>query len=304
MSASRSDGLDLGAVRLFLSVVELGSMSKAAARHRLAQPSATAKLQKLERQVGLSLLDRSRTGSTATPDGMRLVAACDHLLAAATQLIDRAAALGDERARFRIAATRHVAAHRLPEWVAELSPDIVRVDVVELDTLRVVQAIRAGDAPLGFIEGPHDPVGLGSAVVAAEQLVAVVGRPHRWARRRRPVTVQQVATSRLIVHRAGSGTRDVIEDALHPHVSIGSSDHVEVDSLAAARIAAVNGTGVAFLPRCLVGDDLRSGRLIEITIGSLEIVQPVRMIWRGERRPGGVASALVETIGSRSRDSS
>jgi DNA-binding transcriptional LysR family regulator len=44
-SIPSADGLDITSVRLFLDVVELGSVSKAAVRHRLAQPSATSRLQ-------------------------------------------------------------------------------------------------------------------------------------------------------------------------------------------------------------------------------------------------------------------
>ena len=65
------DDLDVASVRLFLTVAELGSVSKAAARHGVTQPSATARIQKLERAVGVQLLERSPTGSFVTADGQQ-----------------------------------------------------------------------------------------------------------------------------------------------------------------------------------------------------------------------------------------
>ena len=292
-----ADGLDLSAVRLFLSVVELGSVSKAAVRHSLAQPSATSKLQKLERQLGVSLLDRGPTGSRVTPTGFGLVAACAELLAAAVALGDRAAALRSGEGQLRIATTRHVAEHHLPEWISAIGNPDLHIELLELDTLRVVQAVRAGDAALGFTEGPHAPVGLRSEVVAAEELVPVVGPSHPWAGRRRAVTSSQVASTGLILTRTGSGTRDVIEDTLGPQGVGTHTEHIEVDTLAAARVAAVNGSGLAFLPRCRVDADVEAGRLFVVLIRSLSLVQSVRVVWRGGAPSMRSARQLVESLG-------
>ena len=45
--------LDLTSVALFLSVLELGSVSKAARRHGLSQPSTTSRLARLEEHLGV-----------------------------------------------------------------------------------------------------------------------------------------------------------------------------------------------------------------------------------------------------------
>lgn len=299
MASASADGLDLAAVRLFLSVVELGSVSKAAVRHSLAQPSATNKLQKLERQLGVSLLDRGPTGSRVTPSGLGLAPACAELLAAAVALGDRAAALRTDEAQLRIATTRHVAEHHLPEWIAATGSPDLRIELLEMDTLRVVQAVRAGDAALGFTEGPHAPVGLRSEVVATEELVPVVGPAHPWAGRRRSVTPSQIASTPLVLTRSGSGTRDVIEDALGTQRIDALREHIEVDTLAAARIAAASGTAVAFLPRCRVDADVEAGRLFVVPIRSLSLVQSVRVVWRGGAPSMRSARQLVEALGVR-----
>ncbi|MDG2232969.1 MAG: LysR family transcriptional regulator, partial [Ilumatobacter sp.] len=54
---------DLAALDLFRSVVDLGSVSRAAEAHGVAQPSASSRIRTLERQLGLRLLERSPTGS-------------------------------------------------------------------------------------------------------------------------------------------------------------------------------------------------------------------------------------------------
>ena len=98
------DGIDVSALRLFLAAVELGSVSKAGKRMRLSQPSATAKLQKLERQLGSKLLERTSTGSRPTAAGELLAASCSDVVAAATALVDRSEALRTARDVLTIAS--------------------------------------------------------------------------------------------------------------------------------------------------------------------------------------------------------
>jgi DNA-binding transcriptional LysR family regulator len=291
-----ADDLDVASVRLFLDVVELGSVSKAAVRHRLAQPSATSRLQKLERQLGVQLLDRAPTGSVATPAGVRLAPACADLVAAAAALVDRAETVAVEHQRLVLAVTRHVADHFLPAWIDTAPLADVRVDLVEGDTLAVASAVRSGAADLGCTDGPAAPLGLRSEVVAAEEIVPVVGRRHRWFERRRAVTGQELVAATLALPRAGSGTLDVVAAALAPFQFGDVGDRIEVPSSAAARIAALNGAAVAFLPRCRVAAELDRGTLTAVSVRDVVIEQRVRAIWRGVRPPAGPARGLLAAM--------
>lgn len=282
-SIAAVDALDVSALRLFLAVVELGSVSKAAIRHGLAQPSATAKLQKLERQLGVQLLDRGPSGSSATAAGVRLAPSCAELVAAAGALVASGEELRDEQRRLTIATTRHVADHFLPGWIAGCGMADVVVDLVEADTRSVAQSVRSSEAAVGFTDGPAAPLGLRSEVVASEEIVAVVGRPHRWFDRRRSVSGRELASATFVVGHRGSGTRDVIEHAVATHGLSAHGERVETTGSAAARLAAINGAGVAFLPRCRVAGDLQSDRLTVLNLRGIDVVQPVRAVWRGAR---------------------
>ena len=290
------DGLDLASVRLFLAVIELGSVSKAAERHSLSQPSATARLHKLERQLGVALLDRSPTGSHATGAGLRLASACTEVLTAAAALVDRADLLRDEQSHLPIATTRHVIDHFLADWITDAEVDGVRVDTLESDTLRVAQAVRSGEAVLGFTDGPRPPVGLRSEVVAREDLLPVVGRSHPWFGRRRSLPASALGTATLVRQRAGSGTRDVVDAALAEAGIATTGEEVEVPSATAARLAALTGVGVAFLPACRVARDLERGTLAVVPVLGGHIEQPVRVVWRGARPSVRAARRLLDAI--------
>jgi DNA-binding transcriptional LysR family regulator len=288
------DGIDPGALRLFLAAVELGSVSKAAARMRVAQPSATAKLHKLERQLGVTLLERTPTGSSPTDAGARLIPACDHALAAVTELVDRAESIRSAADQLEIASTRHIADHFLPGWLATLAG--VRVAVTELDTLGVARSVRNGEAQIGFTEGPAAPIGLRSHVVAVERVVAVVGRGHHWYGRRSTVTPGELVTATTIWSRPGSGTRDVVVAAFSEHGLGSSGEVIEVANASAARLAAMTGSGVAFLPECWVAPHLASGTLAPLPVREPVIELPVRVVWRGSRPTSAAARRLLADL--------
>lgn len=63
---------DLDALELLVSVAEMGSIGRAAARHDLSQPAVSLRLRALERQLRLVLLERSPSGSRLTAPAGRL----------------------------------------------------------------------------------------------------------------------------------------------------------------------------------------------------------------------------------------
>ncbi|HWS37293.1 MAG TPA: LysR family transcriptional regulator, partial [Actinoplanes sp.] len=101
---------DLPALDLLISVAETGSVGRAAQAHGITQPSASARLAKLERRLGVPLLVRSRRGSLLTPAGEAVVAWSHGVIDAAQTLADGVRTLrADRQARLRVSASLTVA---------------------------------------------------------------------------------------------------------------------------------------------------------------------------------------------------
>ncbi|MCC9620553.1 LysR substrate-binding domain-containing protein [Thalassospira sp. MA62] len=79
--------LDLGWLRIFEAVGRLGSLTQAASELGLSQPAVTYQIKRIEDQLGVSLLQRSRGGSRLTAAGKTLFDAVQESVAH----IDRAA---------------------------------------------------------------------------------------------------------------------------------------------------------------------------------------------------------------------
>lgn len=291
------DDLDVASVRLFLTVSELGSVSKAAARHGMTQPSATARIQKFERSVGVQLLERSPTGSLVTADGQQLLPWCQGVVTAAAALTEGARSLQQQTAlKLRLATTIDVANHLLPTWMAERPLGGVEIDLIEADTASVASLIRNGEVDLGLLGGPGAPLSLRSEIVDWFDLLAVARTDHPLAGQRRGVTGAQLAAADLILRRRGSGTLDVIEMALAQHELGVAGRATEVSSTGAARLSAMNGSGVALLPAPTVADDVATGRLVSLRLRNLEIRQPIRLAWKGTRPAHPAARLFLDHV--------
>lgn len=288
---------DLRSLEMLLAVAEQGSIGAAARALDIRQPSVTDRLQRLERHLGLALVERSPRGSRLTPEGVAVADWAREVLSASDQLEAGVAALRRTHdSQLRVSASLTVAEYLLPRWLADLrqsSPD-TGVALRMCNSGQAAQDVLHGDADLGFIEGPRTTRGLHTRVVAADALVIVVAPGHPWGRRRRPLGVGELADAPLIVREKGSGTRETLDNAL-----VGAGAHrtgtarLELGSTAAIKAAVLTGQGVGVLSRLAISDDIRAGRLREVAVEGVDLRRRLRAIWRAGTRLTGPAAELA-----------
>ncbi|MFJ9459103.1 LysR family transcriptional regulator [Kitasatospora sp. NPDC101447] len=305
---------ELGALELLLAVARLGSVGRAAAELGVSQPTASARIKGMERQIGVPLLDRSPRGSKPTEAGRLVVEWARQVVEAAQALDAGIDALRERRdAKLRVVASLTVAEYLMPGWLmglAEASPGTA-VTLRTANSAEVAGHVLAGHADLGFVEGPATPPGLSGAVVAADRLVVVVAPGHPWARRRTPLTGPELAATPLVLREPGSGTREVLETALRPFGGA-AQPRLELASSTALKSAAMTGAGPVCLSELAVVEELATRRLVEVPLeAGLDLRRPLRAVWPAGQRPGGPARELLvltrrsipeRSAGSRPRD--
>lgn len=292
---------DLPSLDLLVSVGELGSISAAAAAHGITQPAASMRLRALERLLQIPLLERSTRGARLTPAGTATVEWAAVVLGDMRTLLAGAAALrGDRHSQLRLAASQTVAEYLVPRWLHLLAVDApsAKVSLTMGNTARVAELVIAGDAELGFIEGPRPPGRLRSKELLADELVIVVPARHPWSRRRRAITALQLAATPLVLREPGSGTREVLVDALAAH-GLDVTGAMELGSTTAIKAAAASGRAPAVVSALAVGAELRSGELIAIRCDDLRLERKIRAIWTPARHVLPAAARLLTIAGRR-----
>jgi DNA-binding transcriptional LysR family regulator len=274
---------DLEQLRLLVGIADHESLGAAARSLGIAQPNASRMLRRLERQLRLSLVVRSPTGSRLTTQGQVVVQWAREVTEATGRLVAGAKALAAEtNAQLSIAASMTIAEYLVPRWLSEfrLLDVPVRVNLTVCNSHDVFERIEQGECDLGFVESPGVPRGLRSMVVGRDELVVVVGPSHPWARRRRPVTAEELAATPLIVRESRSGTRISLEHHLAGHVLVEPA--VELSSNAAVKVMASGGVAPAVLSTLAVAAALEAGELVAVPVEDLRLTRRLRAVWRGE----------------------
>lgn len=296
---------DLAVLELIVGVDDHGSLSAAARHVGMAQPNASRAVRQLERQFGTTFVDRRPTGSTLTAQGTVLAHWARRVLGEAGQLLDVAEGLGAERtAHLTVGASMTVAEHLLPGWLGRfrsLNPE-VNIHLQVLNSTQVFERLAAGGCDVGFVESPSVPVAsltaagpaLRSAVVARDRLVVVVHPGHPWVRRRKPLTVAELAATPLVVREPGSGTRTTLDLALRDHEP--APPLLELGSAAAIRTSVLAGVGPAVMSTLAVEEQVAVGELVVVEVDGLRLDRALRAVWRGDRELTSAASELLRMV--------
>lgn len=286
---------DLSSLDLLVSVGELGSISAAAAAHGVSQPAASMRLRALERLLHIPLLDRSTRGARLTPAGMATAEWAAAVLGDMRTLLAGTAALrADRRSELRLAASLTVAEYLIPRWLHLLSAEVPQTKVsLEMgNTTHVADLVAREKVDLGFIEGARPPGRLRSKELLTDELVIVVAADHPWSRRRRPISAHLLATTPLVLREPGSGTREVLTDALQA-CGLGATAAMELGSTTAIKAAAVTGAAPAVLPLVAVIAELRAGQLVAVDHAGVDLVRTIRAIWRTDHTLSPAAQQLL-----------
>jgi DNA-binding transcriptional LysR family regulator len=149
-------GVNLELLRTFLSVVEHGSLNKAAERMRVSQSTLTRQMQSLEQEMGGRLLERSKTGVALTAAGYALHERVGPLLVSFDEALreTRTIARG-KSATLRLGYTMSAADYLHPALTAlRRSQPQVKVRLFDLSPGEQIEGLRKGELDLALIGNP------------------------------------------------------------------------------------------------------------------------------------------------------
>ena len=195
---------DLTGLRLFLTVVEQGSLTRAAQTMNLALASVSERVSGMESAFGAPLLERSRRGVRTTAAGDVLMRHARLILGQVEQMRGelRTYATG-LKGRIRLLSNTAALAAFLPSRLCQFLatyPDL-SVDLNERPSRETALALAEGRADLGVVADITDLTALQSRLVAQDQLVVIASQTHR-------ISGQQSVAFADIVNEAFVGLLD------------------------------------------------------------------------------------------------
>jgi DNA-binding transcriptional LysR family regulator len=242
--------MELRQLEYFVAVAEEANFTRAAERIHVAQPAVSAQIQRLEREVGQPLLDRSRRTVRLTAAGEAVLPYARAALAAVadihvaveelTQLVRGSVTIGT--------VTSHSV--DIPSLLAAFHDEHPNVEITlstdNSDAL--IEKVRTGQLDAAIVSVPPDehPEGLDIEVATDEAIVAVVGPTDALASRK-TIRLRDLADRQLIALPVGAGIRHQFDDAcakagVTPRIAFEASTPLALADLAE------RGLGVAIVP--------------------------------------------------------
>ncbi len=289
-------------LEVFLAVVETGRFSQAADRLGIAQPSVSAHIAGLERQIGQSLFIRAPGRPPA------LSRAGKSLLNYATDVLRKSRETADALKTMRpagrqdltIAAQRYIANHLLPPLLADFmdaNPEI-KISMNSEIQENVVSLVTEDRADLGLFLGLQRISGLPSEVIGFERLALVVSADHELARRKR-VEPEELQHYPFLGGLPNSNFAKLVDTVLR---KMGARDRQYVLRLqdgAALTAVARRGVGILCTPMCNVEADINAGllKLIPVTVPPMPV--QIRLAFRPSGQISSAAQRFAEFLRGR-----
>lgn len=291
--------MTLEQLRIFLAVAEQSHVTRAAEQLHLTQSSVSAAVAALEERYGVKLFNRVGRGIELTEAGRLFVPQARMVLEKAA---DAARLLKDlsgaPSGHLAIHASQTVASYWLPSRLMGYHERHAQVDVAMSvgNTRSVAEAVLAGRADLGVVEGRVNEPALAVTKVGEDRLVLVVGQRHRWGKGQ-GLTPADLLETGWIMREAGSGTRAALEEELN-RLGIPPSELQVVLELPSneAVIAAVEaGTSAAVLSLRAVEAHLAQGRLVMPDFPMP--TRPFFLLTHRERHVTRAMKAMMDVLG-------
>ncbi len=187
MANDRPLRFDMESLRIFVAVVEEGSIAAASVRTHLVASAVSKRVSDLESDAGTLLLYRHSRGVQATPAGEALYRHARRMIEHLQQIADELSEYSEGlRGHTRIYVNFTAMVQYLPgplHSFLRANPE-VRVDMVEKRSDEVVQAIAGGIADLGLCSATPGTLGdLQWRPYSTDTLVLIVPPDHRLATR-------------------------------------------------------------------------------------------------------------------------
>ena len=291
--------MDIRQIRYFVTIAEEGSLSAAALRIGVAQPSLSQHVIALEAELGVTLLDRSPRGVTLTASGEVLVSHARRVIAALDAAIEAVRQSGSE--------PQGAVTFGLPSSIAMvLSVPLAETVRLELPKVR----LRLIDAMSGYIKDwlADQSIDLGMLYdvgsvrhLAHTQLMTEAlhffSAPDAWPFETEPgapVPLARLSGVELVLPSPHHGLRAMIDRAVKPH-GLALDVATEMDGLGQIKIMVARGSGYTILAPAAAIDFVERGELVMAPIVRPTLARPVYLV-RNPTRPVTRAGKEVERI--------
>jgi DNA-binding transcriptional LysR family regulator len=289
--------LDLGQIEAFVQVAQHRSFSKAADSLFLTQPSVTARIQSLERDLGEALFERNGRGVRLTEMGGTFLPFARRALKALQEGRDALEGMRNlDIGTLKLGSALTVSTYVLPKILKKYCAAYpgVEVSVHTGRSEQVLQMVLSDDVHCALERTVQHPE-IVTIPLYEDDLALVASPDHRFARTG-TASIEDVGREPLILFDKGSSYNQLIQGVFRQH-GIVPRTLMELDTIEATKKMVEEGLGIALLPKVSTEREIEQARLrlISVTDAAMPRRQ-ISLIFRKNRKHTRAVHAFLTLI--------
>jgi len=270
-------------LKVFCTVAETKSFSKASEIIHLTQPAVSLQIQALEELYETKIFDRSSNTVVLTPAGEILYRYAKEILSLyAAAAKDIGELTGLVKGSISVGASTTIGNHVLPSVIADFKKTHPKIKVHLLvgNTKRIIELLNSGNVDVGLAEGDVTKQKLIVERLIQDELAVIVSSLHPWAKKKE-VSIFDVAKEPFILREEGSGTRQIVEKYFNKH---GISTHdmkvsMVLGSTQAIKEAVESGVGISIVSRWAARKENKYGSLKLLSLKEEKFLRDFSLIF-------------------------
>lgn len=272
--------MDLRQLAALVAIADHGTFSAAARALFTVQSNVSGHINRLEKELGVVLIDRLRGG--LTDEGGQVVERARRVLRELDDMTADMASRGDSvKGPARLGVIGTTARWLMPQLLPGLQAvhPLVHLTIYEGSTTNLISRLSAGHLDAAVVHLPVDDPDLAVEPLFAEDLIVLVHNSHQWAQEGE-ISLKRVARERILLPPKGTAMRRMLDKAA---AGVGASlrPQAEIDGVRLLASLAMEGFGAAIVPSTAVPRWL-TGEFTRVHVPEL----PRRVVgWTHRRRP-------------------
>jgi DNA-binding transcriptional LysR family regulator len=269
-------------LKVFHTVAQRLSFTKAAVELFITQPAVTKHIKELEHQLGVQLFKRNGSSITLTNAGKILLQYAEKIAQLYAEVETELAQLNNmESGILHIGGSTTVAQTILPKILAlfKKTYPAVNFTFMQANTDVITQLVLGEKIDIAIVEGAAHYPQIAYAPFAKDEIVLVT-RANNQLAKKAEITPKQLLQIPLVLREAGSGTLDVIFNALDA-IGINPRElqvEIQLESSIAIKQYLLYSETATFLSIQSVVSELKYNELSVIDIKGLEIFRTFQFI--------------------------
>lgn len=289
--------IDLDSLQVLKAVVDLGSVTKAAAHLNRVQSNVTTRIKNLEDRLGVLLFQRHGGKLTPSAEGRLLVSYAERLLrlSAEAEAVVRS---GVPQGTFRFGTLESTAAARLPPLLARFHEHYpnVQLELVTGTSAALVSQVHRFEIEAALVSEPFQSVDLDALTVFHEELVLIAS--HRAGHVK---DARDLQSCTIIAFATGCSYRKILDDWL-TEIDVMPARVLELASYHAIVACVAGGAGVGIMPVSVLRAMRAEDQIKALPLPDKFALTKTRLVWKAGHRSMALEALKSELLASTQSD--